>query len=140
MGTATLETTHQPDSEALDAIRAGLRAFNRDFAGPYTIEPLAVLIRDADGRTIGGASGYTMFGWLYVELFFVPETLRGQGVGRQILIRLEAAARDRGCHSAWLDTYNPDALRLYERLGYRRFGELTPFHSKGGRFWLTKKL
>jgi ribosomal protein S18 acetylase RimI-like enzyme len=52
----------------------------------------------------------------------------------------EEEAVSRGCHSAWVDTLNPAALSLYERLGYERFGELKNFPSGGSRTFLRKGL
>jgi hypothetical protein len=46
----------------------------------------------------------------------------------------------RDCHSAWIDTLNPKALELYQRLGYEVFGELKDYPVGGSRFFLQKKL
>ena len=54
----------------------------------------------------------------------MPETLRGRGIGTDLLRRAEAEALVRGCHGAWLDTFEFQARGFYERLGYRCFGEL----------------
>ncbi|MFD2263768.1 GNAT family N-acetyltransferase [Lacibacterium aquatile] len=138
--TASVALETAPQKADYDVILNGLRAFNRSLVGPYTVEPIAALIKNEAGDTIGGAHGYTLLGWLFVEIFFVPEELRGQGMGRKVLTEIEEGARARGCHSAWLDTYNPDAKQLYEKLGYREFGALDPFYDGRGRFWMQKKL
>jgi hypothetical protein len=36
----------------------------------------------------------------------------------------EGRARERGCHSAWLDTFSFQARGFYEKLGYEEFGRL----------------
>jgi GNAT superfamily N-acetyltransferase len=138
--TASITLDTAPQKADFDTILNGLRAFNRAMVGPYTVEPIAALIKNEAGETTGGAWGYTLLGWLFIEIFFVPEELRGQGKGREVLTTLEQGAIARGCHSAWLDTYNPDAKRLYEKLGYADFGKLDPFHDGRGRFWMQKKL
>jgi hypothetical protein len=38
--------------------------------------------------------------------------------------RAEIRARERGCHSAWLDTFSFQARGFYEKLGYEEFGRL----------------
>jgi len=36
----------------------------------------------------------------------------------------EGRARERGCHSTWLDTFSFQARGFYEKLGYEEFGRL----------------
>jgi GNAT superfamily N-acetyltransferase len=57
--------------------------------------------------------------WLLV----LPEHRR-RGVGRQLIRHLEAAAWDFGCRTVIAETLASwqDAVRFYERLGYRRDG------------------
>lgn len=54
-------------------------------------------------------------------MYVVPES-RGSGVSTGLLTRLEAGARDRGWVTLRLETgpAQPDAIRFYERAGYRR--------------------
>lgn len=138
--TATVALDTKPDKADFEVILKGLRAFNYSMVGPYTVEPIAALIKNEAGETTGGAWGYTLLGWLFIEIFFVPEELRGQGMGKKVLTQLEEGAKARGCHSAWLDTYNPAAKALYEKLGYKDFGKLDPFHDGRARTWMQKKL
>jgi GNAT superfamily N-acetyltransferase len=122
-------------------ILEGIRAFNaRLFATERPGQDLAIAIRDSGGDAIGGLWGRTAGGWLAIELIFVPEALRGQGIATRLVAMAEEEAVRRDCHSAWLDTLNPDALRLYERLGYRVFGELKDYPRGGSRWFLQKAL
>lgn len=126
----TLEVTEQPSEGDLTVIVDGIAAYNDKEIGPSPRKPLAVLIRDENGRVIGGLSGRTVWGWLFIQNLFVPEHLRGQGLAGKLLARAEEEARARGCHGAWIDTFNPQALRAYQRQGYEIFGEL-PNHPPG---------
>jgi hypothetical protein len=51
----------------------------------------------------------------------------------------EARALERGCHSAWVDTFSFQAPGFYPKLGYQAFGELDypPGHK---RIFLQKRL
>jgi ribosomal protein S18 acetylase RimI-like enzyme len=138
----TLDLLADPDAATREAILGGLIAFNQTFLVPgLEIQNLAVGIRDASSQEIvGGLWGRTGWEWLTVELVFVPESLRRQGIASRLLGIAEDEARRRGCHSAWLDTLNVEALNLYERLGYRRFGELKDFPAGQNRYFLQKRL
>ena len=135
------EVTDAPPTEALEAIGNGLTAFNAADVGPSERRPLAVLVGgpEAKGQR-GGLNGYTGWGWLFVQWLWLPEDLRGRGLAGKLLQAAEDEARRRGCHSAWIDTFNPQARRAYERQGYRAFGELADFPIGRTRVFLKKSL
>jgi GNAT superfamily N-acetyltransferase len=85
--------------------------------------PLAVFVR-GEGQIVAGLSGDTYCGWLFVKYLWVSEELRGRGIGRELMAQAEIGARERGCHSAWLDTFSFQARGFYEKLGYEEFGRL----------------
>ena len=141
--------THAPtlaliadDSELRKVVVDGIRAFNAAlFANHPPGQDLAIAISDPEShKPVGGLCGRTAGGWLFIELLFVPEALRGMGLATQLIAMAEEAARRRECHSAWIDTLNPKALALYRRLGYEIFGELKDYPVGGSRFFLQKKL
>jgi GNAT superfamily N-acetyltransferase len=118
-----------------------LEAFNQSKAGPELEVPLALLIHDDDeGAVIGGLWGLTYYGWLFVELLFVPEFLRGQGLGRQLLQEAEAEAVRRGCHGAWLETFTFQAPEFYRKLGYQPFGIVPNYPAGHGRVFMCKRI
>jgi GNAT superfamily N-acetyltransferase len=137
---AALSLTATPSSADLDVILGGLTAFNAAEVGPSGRAALAVLIRDEDGRTIGGLSGYTAWGWLFTQLLFVPVALQGKGMAGKLLTLAEMEARRRGCQGAWIDTFNPNARKAYMRQGYEVFGELPAFVAGRTRTFLRKAL
>ncbi|KKB84996.1 acetyltransferase [Devosia limi DSM 17137] len=136
----SLELTHEPDEADLAAIGKGLTDYNAADVGPSGRVPLAVLVRDESGALAGGLSGYTAWGWLYVQWLWLSEPMRGQGLAGKLLAMAEAEASRRGCHGAYIDTFNPAALRLYQRQGYAAFGELPEFPKGRTRTFLQKPL
>lgn len=136
----TPHVTDAPDAGDLAAIGAGLSAFNDADVGPADRRALAVVLRDAAGGVVGGLSGYTAWGWLYVQWLWLAEPARGQGWAGRLLTMAETEARARGCHGAWIDTFNPVALRAYQRQGYGVFGELPDFPRGRARTFLQKAL
>jgi GNAT superfamily N-acetyltransferase len=131
--------TPEDADDARKAILDGLIVYNDEKTGGSDYRPIVLAVDDERGNTVGGLSGRTEFGWLFVELLFVPASLRGQGVGTELMRRAEAEAVSRGCHSAWLDTFEFQARGFYERLGYTCFGEL-PHYPTGPRFFMSKVL
>ena len=131
--------TDTPDPRDREAIARALLAHNASFLGPLDSRPLAVLLRDPDGGVIGGVWGRTALRWLFVEMIFVPEALRGRGVGAEVLGAAEAEARARGCLGVWLDTFSPSARDFYLKQGYEPFGEIGDYPPGHARYFLRKR-
>jgi GNAT superfamily N-acetyltransferase len=87
-----------------------------------------------------GTWGATGYGWLFTQLLVVPEQSRGQGWGRRLMSLAEAEAVKRGCHAAWLDTFEFQARAFYEQIGYSRFATLPDFPKGSSRYFLRKEL
>ncbi len=135
-----IEVTDCPSAEELDVVGDNLSAFNASDVGPAGKRPLAVLVRDGKGMIVAGLSGYTAWGWLYVQWLWVDERLRGQSKAAEMLEAAEREAVTRGCHGAYIDTFNPTALKVYQRQGYEPFGALRDFPKGRTRTFLAKSL
>jgi GNAT superfamily N-acetyltransferase len=135
--TVELVLTDQPPDTMRDALGKGIFEFNVEKFGPAGRRPLAIMIRQ-DGKLIGGLFGRTAFRRLFVELLFVPESLRGQGVGRKLLAQAEAEAKTRGCLGLWLETLSADAHRFYLRNGLKVFGQIEDYPPGNTRYFLSK--
>jgi len=71
----------------------------------------------------------------------VARAARGRGVGEALVRAVERAARAHGCRRLRLEVRqdNAGAIRLYERLGYRRFGAHAGFYEDGADAWRYEK-
>jgi GNAT superfamily N-acetyltransferase len=105
---------------------------------PGGTERFALLVRDPAGELAAGLSAALYWGWLFVDGLWVGEALRGQGIGRALMARAEEHAIGRGCHSAWLDTFQ--AQNFYARLGYASFGVLEDYPPGQSRHFMRKRL
>ncbi len=136
----TLHITDAPTPEQTAHVFEGLFAFNTAKFGEGNRQSIGVFLYDGDGQMQGGLTGMTGWGWLFTQWLYVPEAMRGQGLARRLLHAAEEEARQRGCHGAWIDTLNPDALRIYQHLGYTIFGEIPDYVAGFSRHYLQKKL
>lgn len=113
--------------------------YNNRHTPPHNYKLLGILLKDEAGQTIGGLWGWSVYEWLFVELLFVPDELRGQGLGTSLMRQAEAIARERNCTGVWLDTFDFQALPFYQKLGYSIFGQLKD-HPRGiSQHWLQKR-
>jgi GNAT superfamily N-acetyltransferase len=129
-----------PDPADVRAVRDGLDAYNRARVSDDTYRRLTLILRDPDATVVGGLLGGTYWGWLYVEILWVAEHVRGAGHGRALLAAAEQEAVRRGCHHAHLDTMSFQSRSFYERQGYTVFGELRDIPAGHQRYFMQKAL
>ena len=124
-----------------EIIGGGLNSYNDEVTGYADRRPLAVLVTDSEtGEVLGGATGRSSLGLLFLELFYLPATLRGAGIGAAVLQTFEEEGRRRGCVAAVLYTISFQAPGFYERYGWKRFGEVACEPPGTSRIFLTKLL
>jgi GNAT superfamily N-acetyltransferase len=136
---------HSSISAVEHLVSAGLDDYNRRFVPPPDRQRLVVAAREPSGRVVGGLVADTLWGqagcgWLHVTQLWVAERVRRRGIGRMLLRSAEREAIRRGCCSAYLDTFEFQALSFYERDGYTIFGVLDDFPRGHRRFFLRKAL
>lgn len=134
----TVESRPDPADERV--VLDGLLRFNVGYIGEPDLLPVAVFIRDADGRVLGGLLGHTKWRWMYIAKFWLPDELRGRGHGTRLLRAAEEEARRRGCHGISLDTLEYQALPFYQKNGYEMFGVLDGFPPGYKQYFLKKTL
>lgn len=139
----SVEIVFEPELAVEDAkaVLAPLRAYNRaktGFHGPSY--EFGFLLRDENGATRGGLTGHLGYSWMFVELLFVPEEWRGQDLGRRLMARAEAFAREQGATGIWLDTFSFQARGFYEKLGFAVIGQIDDYPPGESRYFLKKLL
>lgn len=109
-----------PAPESTAPLGEALRAFNESQVGPYRRATVAVMAHDQEGALLGGIQGIVLFGWLYIERFWVAAERRSQGLGSELLGHLEREAAAKGARSVALLTTDWQAPDFYARHGYER--------------------
>ena len=104
----------------------------------------SVLVASANHRRfLGTAVVFFRKGSRVARLYSLaskPEA-RGKGVGSALLAAIERTARLRGCTELRLEVRvdNHGAIRLYERMGYRRTDRLAGYYEDGADGWRYAK-
>lgn len=134
--------TDDPAPDARAAIETPLIQYSEAAAGSARDARLPVItIEDPEtGETVGGLWGRTARRHLQIQLLFVPDALRGAGLGNELIRMAEDEARQRGCVGVWLDSYSFQAPGFYERLGYSQFGVIEDYPPGHARHFLRKAL
>lgn len=136
-----IEISDRVTPEITSCIAEGLDRFNDQQIGYGDRLPLAVVVKDPDsGEVLGGITGRSSLWLLFLDLFYLPEALRGAGLGSELLRRFEQEGRRRGCLSAVLYTISFQAPDFYQRHGWQRMGEVPCLPPGTSRIFMSKTL
>ena len=122
MGGWDIEISGDASEADTAELRNALHEYNFASTGYRDGRALSCFLRD-EGRLVAGIDGFTWGGYAHIDVVWVDEPLRRQGLGRALLAAAEAEARRRGCKTIVLDTHSFQAPDLYPALGYEKVGE-----------------
>lgn len=113
------------------AVSAGLTLYNDRFL-PKSRDrfPLALSVRDDGGEIVGGLIGELRLEWLFVDLLWIDDSQRGQGIGKQLIDLAEREARAFGASHIHLWTWSFQAPDFYLAMGFQEVGRLKD-HPRG---------
>ena len=127
MTTPTIYTATQEEVRS-GTLGLKLRQFNYGFVGEYPqSQPVWLSAKDGDGALAGGLRGFVFLGWLNIDVLFVEEAARRQGLGARLLQEAERMARDMGARGAKLETFEWQAAAFYRKQGYEEFARINDF-------------
>jgi len=92
---ATIQRVLEPAEEDRKAILEPLLAYNLAKAGEEHYKRLALFLRDNGNEIQGGLWAKLYYDWLFVDLLFVPEAMRGENLGSKLLRDAEDWAKVR---------------------------------------------
>ncbi len=132
----------EPDAPAAEVARISdaIDEWNMAITGLRDFHRIAIFVRDERDRTRGGVAGGVWGGWFHVVSLWVDEELRGQGLGRDLMLAAEREARAAGARAAFLETHTFQAPGLYEKLGYTVVAVLEDYPPGEAQLIMSKSL
>jgi len=113
-----------PSADDLAYISQQFRAFNDQQSGVVPSKTLHLFAYSPDRQIIGGLVGDISWGWLHVDILWVAESYRENGVGTSLMDQAEAEAIAMDVQQAYLETTDFQALDFYKKRGYHVFAQL----------------
>ena len=129
-----------PSEEEINFVNDALRQFNDQKVGPDNHVLLNIIEYDENKNVIAGILGGTYWGWCHIDILWVDEKFRGQGLGSKLLEAAESEAKKRGCHSVHVDTMSWQAPAFYKKHGYKIISELDDIPAGNKKYHLIKNL
>jgi len=140
MTNLTLVFSEPPSAEDTQFLFDKVRAFNRERTGNERPRHVAYFLRDEEGRIAGGVQGMLWGRSLHIDVLWVDEHRRGEGLGTKLMAAIENYGLEHGHPQVFLETASFQALPFYQRLGYQVFGELPEITAGHSMFFLRKEL
>ena len=140
MAIEVTETTHPTEAD-WQAVTKPLHAYNCEKASGTPAERIALILKDSiSGESVGGLHGQAYWNWLHIDLLFVPTSVRGKGIGCELLARAERFGKQKNCLGVWLDTFSFQAPEFYRKHGYETFASLENYPRDESRIFFRKRL
>lgn len=152
--------TADDDAAIAGIIRANLEAYRLDIPGTAYFDPeldhlsayydaapnrrAYLVMTDGAGIVLGGADLAEFTGLdacAELQKIYLVDAAKGKGLGTALAKAVEARARELGYRRLYLETHTvlDAAIRLYERLGYRRIDQpVSSVHTAMNRFYLKE--
>lgn len=136
-----LDVSFDVTAQEREAILKPLRAYNLSHTGQLPFANVGILLRDPDNQeVVGGLFGEISYGWLFIELLSIPDSMRKQGTGTRLMRAAENVAREKGCTGIWLDTFSFQAPEFYRKQGFSEVGHIADYPPGHQRYFFQKRL
>ncbi|KRW63883.1 GCN5 family acetyltransferase [Aeromonas allosaccharophila] len=137
-GLINIKIHNEYQDEIFNSLVDNLRQFNFKKMGEERSQPLMVIIRNDNDEIVGGIAGRTIYHQLLIEVLWVHDDKRGQGLGIQLMEIAECEAKKRGCIAAQVDTLSFQAPKFYEKMGFKIVGNVSGVKDSPDRYFLLK--
>jgi ribosomal protein S18 acetylase RimI-like enzyme len=128
------------DEAGAAELRDQLVIHNRERTGNGEYRPLNCFLRDNGGELQAGIYGFSWGGYAMIEWLWVSPSLRGAGLGSQLLCAVEVEVRMRGCRIIRVNTYTFQAPDFYRKFGYEEIGYAQDTPRDHGEFFFAKRV
>lgn len=95
-----------------------------DFELQFDSEQVFAVTVTQGGKIVAGAIGLVACDWVYIETVWVDDSLRGQGIGKRLMLVVESYGHQLGLNGIQLYTAGFQAPGFYPKLGYVTMGKL----------------
>lgn len=123
--------TYSPSKTEIETIYNGLVEFNTQNFKELNEIQFGVFIRDETGNIVGGATGKSLYTTFHINYFWISESFRFKGLGKELFHRIELEAKKNGALNIFLETYSFQAPDFYKGLGFTEVGRYSDYPKAG---------
>lgn len=134
-----IQLTEPASTSTYDHLLERLVAFNRTHRDDFKLATFSIEVLGDMNEIIGGLYASISGGMMVVELLWISEVHRGNGIGTEIMNKAHNRGRELSAKRAMTDTFDFQAPEFYQILGYKIFGSV-PYPNNTVRHYLVKDL
>lgn len=108
----------QSTTEESKHVLKKLIEFNSKCVPNGTYEEVNLCLKDDNGEIIAGLNSGILWNWMEIDILWVDDNHRGQGLGKRLLKEAEQIARAKNCTFIKLNTFSFQAPEFYKKYGY----------------------
>jgi ribosomal protein S18 acetylase RimI-like enzyme len=140
MKLSPIEFTEGQSKEIEAFLAERIYDFNANATGLFDGEEFAATIRDCCGRIVAAVNGHTWGGCCQISQLWVHESARKQGVGKSLMLTVEAHALGKNCTQIVLSSHTFQAPDFYRQLGYVEQARISGYPGGHSDIHFTKYL
>lgn len=127
-------------NEEANDVRNKLIEFNAKHVPNGIYEEVNLCMKHQNGDIIAGLLSAVCWNWMEVDILWVDEQHRRQGLGKKLLDEAERIARSKNCTFIKLNTFSFQAPAFYEKNGYKEIAVIEDAPLGNKHFYFKKEL
>lgn len=104
------------------------------------IRRFGIFIKNNNEEVIGGVTGFSYYGCLYIDMLWIQKEKRHLGYGTELVLEAEKIGKQRNCSFTTVNTMDWEALPFYQKLGYEIEFTREGYDKNSKLYFLKKKL
>ncbi len=133
-----LECYNDISSEYEDMLLKGISDYAFEQKKLSAIHPFSIFIKDLHQQIVGGISGATFYGSLYIDSLWIDSKIRHQGFGTKLVLKAEELGKKREATFVTVHTMDWEGLLFYQKLEYM-IEFVREGYEKDSRMFLLRK-
>ncbi len=130
---------YHPRAQDDAVIRDEIIEFNKQIL-KETAKHWSIYVKNKQQLIIGGALIWEYSNALYIDVLWVNDAYRGQGIGREILKKIENNVKNKGLAKLYVDTYSFQAEEFYEKQGFYHIARIDDYLLGFDRYFMRKDM
>ena len=134
------EETLLPEKSDVMTLQNMIRKYNKQNFETANQTDFAIYINGGRANVMGGYSGEIVGTWMDIEYLVIHESLRRNGLGRDLLKKAEELAIRSNCKNIFLYTFDFQGKDFYPKFGFKEVYVKRQYPLTGTEHFFVKKL